>query len=39
MCRCSSGPDPSLLDEEHKTTPLVWAEVAAEVADYLRTLG
>jgi len=43
----AAGADPSLLDEEHRTTPLVWAETSAEVtnnpkcievAEYLRTL-
>jgi ankyrin repeat protein len=42
----AAGADPSLLDEEHRTTPLVWAETSAEVtnnpkcsevAEYLRT--
>jgi len=42
----AAGADPSLLDEEHKTPPLVWAETSAEVtnnpkcsevAEYLRT--
>jgi ankyrin repeat protein len=41
----AAGADPALLDEEHKTTPLVWAETSAdvtnnpkctEVAEYLR---
>ncbi len=44
----AAGADPALLDEEHKTSPLQWAEVSAgitnnpkctEVAEFLRTLG
>jgi ankyrin repeat protein len=43
----AAGADPTLFDQEHQTTPLVWAERAAriannlhcaEVADYLRAL-
>jgi len=29
----AAGADPTLLDEEHKTTPLVWAETSAEVTN------
>lgn len=44
----AAGADPSLLDEEHRGTPLQWAEVSAgvtnnpqctEVAEFLRTVG
>jgi ankyrin repeat protein len=44
----AAGADPALLDEEHQTNPLRWAEVSAgvtnnpmctQVADYLRTAG
>jgi len=44
----AAGADRSLVDEEHKTTPLVWAEVSADVtnnpqcrdvAEYLRSAG
>jgi ankyrin repeat protein len=44
----AAGADSSLLDEEHKGTPLQWAEVSAdvtnnpkctEVAEYLRNVG
>jgi len=29
----AAGADASLIDEEHKTTPLVWAEVSADVTN------
>lgn len=44
----AAGADPALLDEEHQTNPLRWAEISAgvtnnpmctQVADYLRTAG
>lgn len=44
----AAGADPALFDEEHKTTPLEWAEVSArvtnnprckEVAEYLQSVG
>jgi ankyrin repeat protein len=44
----AAGADPALIDDEHQTTPLVWAETSAEVtnnpkctevAEYLRSVG